>query len=109
MSEQLLTPATYNGGMGDLGAAGYGYNAIGTNQSVNVNGGGIVANPGNYSAGCLSITGGKRRRKKRGGTKRGGTKRGGTKRGGTKRGGTKRGGTKRGGTKRGRTKKTRKI
>ena len=63
MSGTLFAPAEYHGG--ELGAAGYGTAAIGTHQTSSLTGG-VVANPSNYSSGCMS--GGRRRKR---GSKRG--------------------------------------
>lgn len=58
----MLTPDEYHGG--NLGASGYGASAIGSNQSVSSNGGGVLANPNNYGGGCSAMSGGSKRRTK---------------------------------------------
>lgn len=55
----LLTPDSYSGE--NIGAAGYGVTAIGTNQHT-LPSGGIIANPSAYTAGSSSVqSGGKKR------------------------------------------------
>jgi hypothetical protein len=59
----LLNPDSYSGE--NIGAAGYGVTAIGTNPHT-LPSGGVIANPSAYTAGCSSLqSGGKKRRRNR--------------------------------------------